>query len=259
MKFIWFIIVISFLLQFMDASSGMGFGTTISPLLLVHYSPLQVVPALLISQTLSGFTAAIFHGEFENVEFFTYPLSPATQLMLKIAGIGCIGTVFSIFLVYYSIKLPTNLIKLYVSLLLILMGILNLITIKNQVYGQKVLFSFAALAGFNKGVGGGGYGPVITLGQFLSGVYEKSAVGITTFAEGITSLIGTIAFGILGVTTGIAYDLVLLPSLFTGAFFASILSPYTVRVLPSKIWRIAIPIYSFVIGVYSLLTLGSFL
>lgn len=49
------------------------------------------------------------------------------------------------------------------------------------------------VASFNKGMSGGGYGPVVTGGQVLSGVEGKSAVGITSLAEGLTCLVGVIA------------------------------------------------------------------
>jgi len=48
-------------------------------------------------------------------------------------------------------------------------------------------------------------------------------------------------------------DLVLLPSLFTGGFFAALIAPYLVRVLPNKFWRYLIPAYAFGIGIYLIL------
>ncbi|RLB39769.1 MAG: sulfite exporter TauE/SafE family protein, partial [Deltaproteobacteria bacterium] len=38
--------------------------------------------------------------------------------------------------------------------------------------------------GFNKGVGGGGYGPVVTVGGILSGVPVKSMLAVTAVSEG---------------------------------------------------------------------------
>ena len=47
------IILIAFIFEFMDSAAGMGFGTGLTPLLLIlGYSPLQVVPTLLISQAI---------------------------------------------------------------------------------------------------------------------------------------------------------------------------------------------------------------
>lgn len=236
----------------MDATSGMGFGTTISPILLLRYPPLTVIPTLLISQTLSGFVAAIFHEEFENVKFFAYPLPQATKVMLSTAILGCVGVLTSIMLVYYSLKPPAKIIKVYVSFLLLLMGVLSLLNVKKRTYSKKILLGFAAIAGVNKGIGGGGYGPIVTLGQTLSGIYEKSAVGITTFAEAITSLVGSLSFILLSLKTPLEIELLLLPSIFTGSFFASIFSPYAVRIIPNKFWRVFIPAFSLLLGFVSL-------
>src|SRR5919197_566117 len=53
-----------------DSSAGMGFGTSLSPLLLVlGFSPLQVVPVLVAAQAFTSATGGLMHREFENVDF----------------------------------------------------------------------------------------------------------------------------------------------------------------------------------------------
>lgn len=39
------------------------------------------------------------------------------------------------------------------------------------------------LSAFNKGLTGGGFGPVVTAGQVISGQDHKGAIGVTTLAE----------------------------------------------------------------------------
>ena len=99
----------------------------------------------------------------------------------------------------------------------------------------------------NKGIGSGGYGPVVTLGGVLSGVLEKTSVAITTMAEGIASTVGTITFLVIA-ALGTAVDWRLLPWLWLGAFPASVLGPYAVRVLPVHVWRYFVPFYATVIA-----------
>jgi uncharacterized membrane protein YfcA len=120
-----------------------------------------------------------------------------------------------------------------------------------------MLIGFSILAGFNKGIGGGGYGPVITMGQIFSGVYEKSATAIVSFAESIVSIVGIFTFFFISFA-GVEVDLFLLPSLFTGGFFAALCAPYLVRVIPNKIWKYFIPFYAVGIGIFSLLKLFIF-
>jgi len=70
MELIGYVIMLAFFFELMDSSAGMGFGTGLTPLLLlIGYEPLQVVPILLISESVTGFTTGIFHHEFENVKF----------------------------------------------------------------------------------------------------------------------------------------------------------------------------------------------
>jgi len=56
----------------------------------------------------------------------------------------------------------------------------------------------SSVASFNKAVSGGGYGPLVTSGQILSGVQSKSSVGITSFAEAFTCLLAVSLFLIRG-------------------------------------------------------------
>lgn len=116
---------------------------------------------------------------------------------------------------------------------------------------------FSAVAGFNKSIGGSGYGPVVMMGQLLSGVYEKSAIAIVSLAESIVSFIGILTFIFIS-AIGVEIDLILLPSIFTGGFIAAILVPYLTRVFPNEIWRYIIPIYAIGIDIYLIFQLFFF-
>lgn len=258
MELILIIILLAFFFETMDSAAGMGFGTGLAPiLLLMGYNSLQVVPTLLISEAITGIMDAVFDHEFKNVQFSFRPLNDTTRVTLYIAFFGCLATFVSVFLSHYAIVFPEEVIKVYVAILVLFMGLLGIlrIRIKNSKvysYKPKMLFAFSALAGFNKGIGGGGYGPVVTLGQIFSGIYEKSATAIVSFAEGLVSVTGIIVFFFISFA-GVNVDLFLLPSIFTGGFFAAILAPYLVRVLPNKVWKALIPLYAFGIGIYLLL------
>jgi hypothetical protein len=56
------------------------------------------------------------------------------------------------------------------------------------------MIGVGVLSAFNKGVAGGGFGPVVTGGQILSGQDQRSAVGITTLAEPPICLAGFLAY-----------------------------------------------------------------
>lgn len=259
-ELILLIIILAFLFETMDSAAGMGFGTCLAPLLLLFgYTPLQIVPTLLISESLTGLIDAFFDHEFKNVHFSFFPLNDTTKYTLWIALFGCIAIIASVFLGYYALNFSDVIIKIYVAILVLFMGILGLIRIRirnksidRPISRPKALLGFAALAGFNKGIGGGGYGPIVTMGQIYSGVYEKSATAIVSFSEALVSITGILTFFLISLV-GVDVDLVLLPSIFTGGFIAAILSPYLVRVLPNRIWRIIIPFYAIGIGIFLLL------
>jgi uncharacterized protein len=61
-------------------------------------------------------------------------------------------------------------------------------------YKQWKLVVLSIVASFNKSMSGGGYGPIVTSGQVLSGVEARAAVGITSFAEAFTCLVGVAFF-----------------------------------------------------------------
>jgi len=64
------IFIISLLAEYMDATIGMGYGTTLTPLLLlIGFSPLQIVPSILLSQFIAGIFAATLHHGAGNVSF----------------------------------------------------------------------------------------------------------------------------------------------------------------------------------------------
>ena len=140
----------------MDSAAGMGFGTCLAPLLfLLGYTPLQVVPTLLISESITGLIDSFFDQEYKNVHFSFRPLNNTAKLALIIALFGCIAICASIFFAYYALKFPDVIIKTYVSILVLFMGVLGLIRLKlnninKTISNPKNLIFFAALAGFNK-------------------------------------------------------------------------------------------------------------
>ncbi|MBN1160148.1 MAG: TSUP family transporter, partial [Candidatus Diapherotrites archaeon] len=78
------------------------------------------------------------------------------------------------------------------------------------------LILIGSFASFNKTLTGGGYGPIVTSGQILSGVKPKEAVPITALSESLISLIAIAAY--FGV--GIFINVNLFLSLLTGALLS---------------------------------------
>src|SRR4030042_2655848 len=75
----WFdyslVIILGFLLEMLEAFLGMGYGTILTPVLLIMgFAPLHVVPAVLLSQLAGDFVSSFFHHKLGNVN-----LSPGHQ------------------------------------------------------------------------------------------------------------------------------------------------------------------------------------
>lgn len=247
------VVLTAFVFETLDSAAGMGFGATIGTLLfLLGYTPDAVVPALLLSEAATGLVGGAFHNEFRNVDFGFGEDGPteATKVLGLIVGTGVVAVAISVVMTYLAFEIPDVFVEVYVGAVIVVIALTTLIkkfVDPATVILRRRLIGFAALSGLNKGIAGSGYGPVITIGEILSGVYEKSATAITTMAEGVVSLAGILTFFTISIT---AYDLnlILLPSVFAGGFLAAILAPYTVRVLPNRILGYLVPSYTLVLA-----------
>ena len=228
----------------MDSAGGMGYGTALTPLMLMAgFDPKQVVPCIMITEMFTGLIAGMIHGEFENVEWKLKPMNETTKLVIVVAIIGMVCSAISITAAYKILQLHKFWIKLYVAMLLIVMGICSLLTAKTyNNYRPKWMWLFAALAGFNKGIGGGGYGPVVTVGGLLAGVPVKSMVAVTSLGRR-RHLFDVRHHLVCHRNSGVVVDYMLLPSLVIGTVLAAVGAPYTTRIFPEKFWKIAVPVY----------------
>ncbi len=246
MQFYLFIVLLAFVCEYIDSSLGMGYGTALTPLLLIMgYNPLQIVPAVLLSELITGLTAAFLHHKLKNTNFKLGTTHLKTSLIL--ASCSIVGTLAAIFI---ALRLPVFYVKLYISLLVLSMGVLILVTLNRKfLFSWKKIVSLGLLASFNKGLSGGGYGPLVTGGQILSGVHIKSAIGITSLAEGLTCLVGVITYFIFTNHT-IEWDLA--PSLVLGAILSVPFAAYTVKKLKGTYLKIIVGCATIILGIFSM-------
>jgi uncharacterized membrane protein YfcA len=183
---------------------------------------------------------------------FRKPVSESVRLWAIIAVTGCAGVILSVTSVYAFLRPAKVWIKLYVSLLLVVMAVASMIHAgKKRPYRPRRMMLFGALAGFNKGIGGGGYGPVVTVGGMISGVPVKTMMAITALSEGTVCVV-SIGVWLALLSTGTVIDFILLPSMILGSMIAAVLAPYAVKVLPEKVMKWFVPSYSFILALYCL-------
>lgn len=258
------VFIVSLLAEYMDATIGMGYGTTLTPLLLlIGFSPLQIVPAILLSQFISGIFAATLHHGAGNVSFdfkndtehrivkkfgkLGYlPKSNASKVAMILVMSSMAGVIIAVLI---ALALPVFYLKLYIGLIVVSMGLIIVVTHKTQnKFSWKKIIGLGVLASFNKGISGGGYGPLIVSGQILSGVETKNSIGITALAEGATCFIGVITYFILGTNV----DWLLAPYLVVGSLISVPLSVYSVKRMPVKQFTLIIGVATTLLGIFSL-------
>jgi len=251
---IWSVVWIAMAFEFMDATAGMGFGTAITPLLLVMgFNPKQIVPVVMIQQGVAGLIGTFLHAEYQNVEWKFKPMSETIKLWFYIAIPGMLAVAFSVTAVYAVFKFAKVWITLYVCMLLLMMGFISLyqgVSKRERKYRPKMMIGFATLAGFNKGIGGGGYGPVVTIGGLLAGVPAKSMMAVTAISEGTVSTFSIIVW-LLMLSSGVVVDYLLLPSMMIATILSAVVAPWATRVFPEKIWQVVVPLYSVILAFYA--------
>lgn len=231
--------------ELVDSSLGMGYGTSLTPiLLLLGFDPLQLVPTVLVSELLSGFAAAFFHAEVGNVNLRRG--SPH----LKSAVILSVGSLVGAFAgVELAFRLSRQALGVVISLIILGAGLYILLGRRGRSpYRTWKIVVLGVTASFNKAMSGGGYGPLMTSGQVIGGVEARAAVGITSLAEAFTCLAAASLF----LLRGNPLDLGLLVPAVTGALLTVPFSAQIVRHIPEDGFKRVIAVLTIALGLFSL-------
>ncbi|MBD3209974.1 TSUP family transporter [Candidatus Micrarchaeota archaeon] len=240
-----FLLGLALVCEYVDSTLGMGYGTTLTPILLiVGFDPLQIVPAVLLSELLTGFFAAFAHHSAGNVDFSRDSLHLKVALLL-----GACSAFGAVFAVFAALSLPQFYVKLYIGLLVAIMGLAILLKrhFKDS-FSWKRIAGLGILAAFNKGISGGGYGPLVVTGQMFSGLNGKNAIGITSLAEGFTCFAGVSLY----MLTGSVADWQLAPYLIAGAVLSVPLSALTLKKIQEARLTVFIGIITLLLGLVTI-------
>ncbi|MGY5875537.1 MAG: sulfite exporter TauE/SafE family protein [Candidatus Thorarchaeota archaeon] len=238
--------VIAFVTEFAAAALGMGYGTTLAPIMLVlGYSPVVLVPIILFSQFISAFVAAVFHHRFRNMDIMNQEDEKTAFKIFTVMGI--LGVIVAIFA---NINLPELIVKWYIAIVVMLMGLLMLLNGKRDLdFSRPRLAFIGVIAAFNKGISGGGYGPVTNSGQILSGIRPRAALAITALVEGVICAFGiSLYFLLLG--PPLLFETVAITA---GALVAAPLSALVTSKLQQPQIKMIVAISTLAIGLVTLL------
>lgn len=263
------VIILAFIAEYIDSTLGMGYGTTLTQLmLLMGYAPLQVVPAILLSEFITGLLAGFTHHSLGNVDFRPKTMNPRRiylairrfgildsfhkgvprnlKVALLIAICSIVGTILAVLI---AVSIPKFYLTLYIGVLVAIIGVAIIATSKRRpTFLWRRIICLSLLASFNKGMSGGGYGPVVTGGQLIAGVDGKNAIGITSLAEGLTCIAGVITY--LSICETVDWSLA--PYLVIGAVVSVPFSALTVRRIKTDRLRLVIGIVTLCLGLLTL-------
>jgi hypothetical protein len=234
--------------EFVDSSLGMGYGTTLTPLLLLGgFSVKQVVPCILVSEFLTGLSATLMHQKDGNIDLFRDKQARSTAVVISL--LSFVGAVSA---AVFSVNVPDSWLKGIIGGIIISAGLITLLTIGRPLrYRLGHIIGLSALAAFNKGLSGGGYGPLVTAGQVVSGLPSKKAVAITSLAESFTCLVGLGAYAVLHRSL----DFGLAATLTFGAMLSVPMATLAVRRMPEKSMRAGVGAATIVLGALTLIKL----
>lgn len=258
------IILAAFACELVDASLGMMYGTILAPVLIIAgFDPLVVVPSILFSQAIGGFIASMGHHRVRNVDFSvesevvgklselgyidTFKTSVSTDLKVVFAVV-CLGVLATVIAAVTAVSIPKVALKTYIGVLVLAMGTILLLRTKFEFSWKKIL-GIGILSAFNKGISGGGFGPVITSGQMISGRQSKSSIGSTTLAEAPICIAGFLAYLVKkGMPT---WNLIFL--LTAGAIVGALIGPYiTAKFESEKKLRIGLGVMVTILGIWTI-------
>lgn len=194
-KFLRYFIVLifAFIAQLIDGGLGMGYGVSLTSLLLsIGVGTAIASAAVHISEIFTTLVSGVSHFKIGNFDkkIFTY---------LVISGVigGAIGA-------YTAVKFQNaSLIRPFVSGILLLMGLLIIIKYvkKREILEQEYkiprrrhLIPLGLVASFIDAIGGGGWGPISTPALIVNNTHPKRAIGSVNFSEFFVTLSISLTF-----------------------------------------------------------------
>ena len=258
------IILVAFICEIIDSSLGMLYGTILSPsLIIAGFDPLIVVPSILLSQAMGSFIASTMHHRLHNAHFHinTDEEAPVlgkglmnwlrrnTSKDLKVVlVITFIGVIVTILAATTAIHIPKIVLKTYIGVLVFAMGVILLLKTKFT-FSWKKVFGVSLISAFNKGISGGGFGPIVTSGQIISGRGAKKSIGTTALSEAPICLAGFLTYWLVNGMQN--WNLVLLLSI--GAVLGGFIGPFiTARIKSEKVLILSLGIMVTLLGLWTL-------
>ncbi len=249
--------------QFLAVAFGIGYGTPMAPLLLlIGFSPLQVVPAVLLSQLAGGVVGGVSHHRLGNISLdfrrdeelikerlrgLGYlPRSQDSKVILTLVALGIPGVLIG---VLTAVNIPRLALESYIGAIVLLLGLVILLrrTSSGSVSWRGIV-AIGIVGAFNKGISGAGFVPLVTGGQIVSGRDTRNSVGVTTVSIAIICAVGFLSY--LLIKGDILWGLAGAATL--GSVVAAPLAAYTVKRITAQRLKGLIALTMVVLGALTL-------
>ncbi|MHA1150419.1 MAG: sulfite exporter TauE/SafE family protein [Promethearchaeota archaeon] len=242
------VLICGFIGGLLDNSFGMGYGLLTPIFILMGFHLLIIVPSLLLSQAITGFSGSFFHILHKNIDL-TSRGDRESRIVILFTTTGIIGTLFA---VIFTIAISELLILLYIGIMMILIGVVVLYKINFNESWNK-LIGISVIAGFNKAISGGGYGSLVTSGQLMTGSTMRNSIGVTQLSESLISILAFILYMYLHETFQFWLSVQLALSMLITGILAAPLGAKIAKVLNDETGRKTVAFLSIILGVIMLL------
>ena len=179
-------IIFGFIAQLIDGALGMAYGVSSNAFFLSLGIPPSIASACIhTSEMFTTAVSGISHFKFRNVD---------RELFVRLLIPGVIGGVVG---AYILTELPGGKIKHFISLYLLVMGILILIKVFKKTHQTKTktrVIPLGLVGGFFDAIGGGGWGPIVTTTLVANGNHPRYAIGSVNSAEFFVTVAESITF-----------------------------------------------------------------
>jgi len=218
-------IIFGFVAQMIDGCLGMAYGVSSNAFFLSLGIPPSIASACI--HTAEMFTTAvsgISHFKFGNVD---------KKIFLRLLIPGVVGGVLG---AYILTELPGGKIRPFVSIYLLIMGILILIKVFRKAHPATTktrLIPLGLVGGFFDAIGGGGWGPIVTSTLVANGNHPRFAVGSVNAAEFFVTVAESVTF--FTMIGGLLFQhWEKIAGLIIGGILAAPLAAWVCRKLPHK-------------------------
>lgn len=221
-------IIVGFVAQMIDGALGMAYGVSSTTFLLsIGIAPATASASVHLAEVFTTAVSGLSHLRLGNVD---------KTLFEKLLIPGVIGGVLG---AYILTSVPGKVIKPFVAVYLLIMGLIILLRALKKVPEREVrtrLVPLGLVGGFFDAVGGGGWGPIVTSSLVARGNNPRFTIGSVNLAEFFVTLFEVITFVL---TIGLVSWQVIV-GLMIGGVLAAPLAAYVCKKLPTRALMIVV-------------------